>query len=167
MSVSSAAWQGKLDNLCGIYCITYAIARSKAVGRRPSTRERNAFWRSLHAAQELKLLDADRIGQPENGYVASELVSIFNKIPRRFRSGMRAVALKEFDPNYDGSKRSLNTVFDKGGVAIIDIKSGYHWVLAASMNEDGSVNCIDPSANNPVEIRVRASSSEGVAIIPI
>lgn len=162
-------YQGKLDALCGIYCLTLALGGrtgSKLAGRTPTTRDQNIFRRLVQSAEDQNLLKAAKIACLDNGgFTDEELVKIFNGVDQRFRNGLEAFVCTEKFHDYDGGYASIGRIIDAGGLAVISTDADRHWVLAYKRLSNRFA-CRDPYAHKPNTTKKTASSSDGVALLP-
>lgn len=159
-------YQGQLDQLCGVYCLTLALGGydgSRLVGRTPTARYKNAFAKLMASMEDQELLTAENLSN--KGLTDSELIKIFNGVDQKYRNGLIAVLSKEYVPGYDGSFASIGAIIDACGSAVISSENDRHWILAYK-RQGSFFKCRDPYAYKQEIVRKRASSGDGVALIP-
>jgi hypothetical protein len=161
-----ALWQGRADSLCGIYCLLFAIRNLEVFGTDPDKRDRRALYELLKSAEKLGYLTAGYLAGVDAGYPSNELIQIFNGLAPRFRGGLKAFPLLEKSPDYDRNVKYLRDILGNGGFALIDVKKSSHWVCAIEIESSGRALCFDPSAKRQSVSVVRASTVDGVAILP-
>jgi hypothetical protein len=166
MRRASAAQQGHIDALCGIYCLVNFLRDDPYFrdGSSPTERGIYAFQYLLEAAQRINLLTPHHL---VNGYESHHLAAIFNNAADSLELDYKAINLHRFrrEHNLNSLEDVLAKLRKSKGACVVGVDDNSHWVLARKVIGT-DVEVADSANASKKRYRVGdLDISQGVALI--